>query len=554
MKITGAEILLECLKREGVRYIFGNPGTTEVAILDALVETPEINYILTLHESVAVGMADGFARAGGGPGFVNAHTSTGTANSIGNLFNAYVDGTPLIMTIAIKDTRILGRDCFSEVPDILGMTRQFAKWSWQVLRPDKIAENTFRAFKVANSPPYGLAFLAIPEDFLAQKVEIEIPPSQSFKSPLKMQANPEEIEKAVKLLLEAKRPLMIAGNEIAKTGAIKEAKELAEMLALPVMTEGRQSLGFMNFPTTHPLYRGLFDPQSGHAKAADVLLGVGCKMFVETRYSETPDVGKKVRTIHLHSDPSQIARRYPVEVPIVTEAREGLTDLIESAKNMISEEKALGFRERFRKLEEEKEREEFSKSRQIQAAWDKVPIRLEQLIKEIDEVADRDAIIVDEAVRSSRSLLSLYHFSQPETYFHNAGGYLGWGLPSSLGIKLALPQRQVIALVGDGTFLFSIQALWTAARYDIPVIIIVCNNRGYKAVRDAAIRFKGKAVEKGLFIGSSINEPAPNLSKIAEGFGIFGTCIEEPGEIRPALEKALHSGKPAVLDVLLEQI
>jgi benzoylformate decarboxylase len=553
MKMTGAEILLSCLENEGVKYIFGNPGTTEVAILDALVEKPELEYILTLHESIAVGMADGYARAGGGVGFVNVHTALGLSNAIGNLYSAHIDGTPLVLTIANKDSRILGRGVFSEVDDITGMTRQFTKWSWQILRSDRVAENINKAFKVATTPATGPVFLSIPEDFLAQQMEAQIPPSRRFKQSPRMCPHPEDIQKAVALLLHAQKPVMIVGNDVAKTEALTQAIELAELLGIPVLTEGRQSLSFMNFPSKHPLYRGSFDPHSTYIQDCDLILGAGCELFVQTSYSEKDDILNTIKTVHLHSNPAKLSKLYPVELPIITDVKEGLIALTDLARTLITPAQTDLFNKRSQQLKTEWDAIESAKTEQIQANWGKSPIKLEQLVKEINDAADSDAIIVDEGIRSSRPLLKYYNFSQPGSYYRSPAGYLGWGLPAALGIKLALTQRQVIAYVGDGAYLMSNQGLWTAARYNIPVNIIVCNNRLYKAVRDSAVRFNGKAVEKNHFIGSSIDDPAPNLAKIAEGFGVPAFTISEPGEIKPTLEKALNSGGPSVIEVIIDK-
>jgi benzoylformate decarboxylase len=551
MKMNGAQVFLECLKQEGIKYIFGNPGTTEIALLDSLVEKPDITYILTLHESVALAMADGFSRAGG-IGFVNVHTAMGTANSIGNLYNAHHHDTPLIMTIANKDARILGRECFSEVPDLLGMTRQFTKWSWQVLMAEELAENLIRSFKIATTPPMGPVFLSIPENFLSQEVDIEIPVSSRFKSPLKVKAPSDYFAQAAKLILEAQRPLLIAGNGIGKAEAVADAVELAELLGCPVVTEGRYALGFMNFPTQHPLYRGMFDPLSDMVQSCDLLLGIGCDIFVQTSYAKGYDILRTIKTVHIHSKPEKIGQLYPVEVPIQTDISEGLAGLLDHLNQLISNDKKLSLDERRQKYIFEGEQLISQKNDQVQTVWGQTPIAVARLIKEINEVLEDDAIIVDEAMQSSRGLLKYYNFKQPGTYFRT-GGYLGWGAPSALGIKLALPERQVIALVGDGSFYFSTQALWTAARYNIPVIIIVCNNREYKTVRSAAIRSKGIAAQKNIFIGSSIDQPAPNPAQIAEGFGVQGITIEKPEKIRPALDAVIKSGKPAVLDVRIEQ-
>ena len=553
MKRSGAETLLACLKNEGVKYIFGNPGTTEVAILDALVETPEIEYLLTLHESVAVAMADGYARAGGGVGFVNVHTALGLSNAIGGLYGAHIDGIPLVLTIANKDSRILGRGVFSEVDDICAMTRQFTKWSWQVLRPENIGEDITRAFKLAATPPTGPVFLSIPEDFLALKMNTKIPPSQRFNAPPRPCPDPADIKAAVKLLLAAKKPVMIAGNEISKTEAMPLAVELAELLGIPVLAEGRQSLAYLNFPLDHPLYRGGFEAQSAIVQTADLILGVGCEIFVQTAYSKTDAALQKIKTIHLHSNPKIIGKLYPVQVPILTDAKAGLAGLIDQIKASASGQKISHFQERFNLMKTDWEKREAARMKEIEAGRGKTPIQVAQLVREIQDAADSDAIIIDDAIRSSRPLLKHYKFSRPGTYYRSPAGYLGWGLPAALGAKLALPRRQIIAFVGDGGFIMSNQALWTAAGYRIPVTVIVCNNREYKAVKDGAVRFKGKAVAKNHFIGSSIDRPAPDLARLAESFGVAGHTIKKPGQIQSVLKKALRSGKPSVLDVWIEQ-
>src|SRR4030042_1818024 len=255
-KMKGAQVFLECLKMEGIKYIFGNPGTTEVALLDALVEFSEMTYILTLQEGVAVGMADGYTRGGGTIGVVNVHTALGTANTIGGIYSASIEKSPVLLTIANKDMRILGRNSFSEVQDLCAMTRQFTKWSWEVPRADRIPEALLRGIKIATTFPQGPVFLSFTEDLLKEEIDVETLTSRRPKSPLSFQGNEEEIRRAAPLLLGAEEPLLIAGNEVAKSGAFYEVVELAECLGSPVMSEGREALATLNFPHTHPLFRG----------------------------------------------------------------------------------------------------------------------------------------------------------------------------------------------------------------------------------------------------------------------------------------------------------
>jgi len=548
-RMTGSEALIECLKMEGIRYLFGNPGTTEAAILDALVESPEITYILTLQESVAVGMADGYTRGGGEIGVVCVHTAVGTANSIGGIYSASIAKLPILMMIGNKDMRILGRDSFCEVPDLCGLTRQFTKWSWEVLKAEKIPEDLLRGIKIASTFPQGPVFLSFAEDLLKEEIEVGGLISTRPKSSLSFQGKEEEIQRAAQLLLSAKNPLFIAGSEIAKSNAFYEAVELAELLGLPVMTEGRDSLATLNFPHTHPLFKGVFDSQSPDAKKVDVVLGIGCKIFVEMGFSSAPEIPKGAKIIHFHSDPHEIAKIYPEEVSVLCDANSGIKALLQALKPLLTAEVNGVIKERMNQLKRKKEEQDTENEKEIQANWDKKPIRLPRLIRELNQTVDKNAIIVDESIRSSRSLLKYYHFEVPGTYLRSSAGALGWGVPSALGVKLANPQRQVIAFVGDGSFLFSIQSLWTAAKYHIPVVVVVCNNRQYQAVKDACKSYNRVSAKTGIFIGSDLNEPDIEFCQLAEGFGVWAKKIIEPEEIRPSLREALTLGKPAVLDV-----
>jgi benzoylformate decarboxylase len=548
-RMKGARAFLECLKMEGVKYIFGNPGTTEVPLLDALCDFPEITYVLTLQESVAVGMADGYTRAGGDVAVVNVHTSVGLANAIGGVYTASVAKSPVVVAIANKDMRILGRNSFCEVPDLPGMTRQFTKWSWEVRSAERIPEDLLRGIKVATTFPRGPVFLSFAEDMLDTEIEVEGFVSTRLKSRLSFQGNEEEIRKAAQLLLSAENPLFIAGNEVASSGAFYEGVELAELLGLPVMSEGRESWASLNFPHTHPLFRGGYDPKSPYAKKADVVLGIGCKMFVDSNFSPVPDIPRQAKIIHFHSDPSEMAKRYPEEVSVLCETRSGIKALLHILKPLVTGELKSRFQKRMEGLRREKEEERIKKEKEIRAHWDDIPIHLSRLVRELNQAVDKDAIIVDEATRSSRALVRFYDFEVPGTFHRSAVGYLGWGTPAALGMKLANPGRQVISIVGDGSFLFSIQNLWTAAKYHIPVVVVVCNNREYRAVKETCVQYKGVGATTGVFPATDIKEPDIEFCRLAEGFGTWAKKIVHPEEIRPALKEALSLERVAVLDV-----
>jgi benzoylformate decarboxylase len=548
LKMTVAQAVLDILKREGVNHIFGNPGTTEVPLLDALVEQRGLEYILVLHESAAVAMADGYTRSGINIGVVNVHTAVGTANCIASLFNAHVGRSPLLILIANKDSRILGRESFCEAPDLLGMTRQFTKWSWQSIHPSNAIGDLVRAIKIATTPPKGPVFFAIPENFLVEEFKTELPASQTLKLPIRIKGDPIEISRAADLLVEAKRPLFVAGNEIAKHDAVPLAIQLAERLSLPVMTEVRQSLEFLNFPHTHPYFRNVYDASSSYVKEADVILGIGCRMFVDPAYSGIPKIPKDAKIIHVHSDPHEIGRLYPTEVGIVSDAYSALTDILSA----IPPRGTSKTKERGELLEKEKANEAALLKSKLEEEWNKTPISLSRFVEEMNQILDPETIIIDEAVISSPTLQNYYNFNKPGTYFRTAAGALGWGIPGSLGMKLARPSKPVVAVVGDGSALFSIQALWTAARYNIATITLVWNNFEYKAVKDELKRFGGNSVRDNLFVGADIKNPTIDFVSLAEGFGVEGKRIKEPHEIRSALEYGVGQNSPFLLDVIIQ--
>ncbi len=549
--MNGAEAVLACLRAEGIKYIFGNPGTTEVPLLDVLSETADITYLVTLQESVAMGMADGYARSGGRIGLVNVHTAAGTSNCLGGMYSAWREKTPLLVTAGCKDSRMLGRECFSEVPDFAGLPRQFTKWSWQILRSDRLAEGLLRGIRTALTPPRGPVFLVLCEDLLCQDVPVQEIISQVPRTSLACAGDPEALQEAARILAGARRPLLIAGTEIAERDALAEAVALADLLALPVMTEGRDALMSLNFPHTHPSFRGDFEPASPYAREADVVLGIGCRMFTQKSYSPEPDILKGVKIIHLHSDPHELARLYPEEVSILTDAKRGLQDLQAALQPLLDKDAQERIRERRQVLQGEQEDLKRRKEEEIAAAWGKLPLSLPRLVRELQAAVARDAIIVDESTRSSRALLKYYEFAVPGTYYRSAAGVLGWGVPAALGVKLANPGRQVVAFVGDGSMNFSIQSLWTAASYNIPVVVVICNNRQYKAVKDASVQYKGNAVRTGKFVASDLSAPPIDFCKVAEGYGVWARQITKPEDIQPALKEALDLGKPAVLEMLL---
>ena len=549
MRKQSRHVLLEMLINRGVEYIFGNPGTTELPLIDAIQDHPQLKYMLALQEGVAVAMADGFARATRTPGFVNLHIAGGLANGLSQLYNAYRGGTPMVLTAGQSDTRM-----FMEEPvlsgDLVEMCRQYTKWSAEVLHGRDVPKAIRRAFRIASTPPTGPVFLSLPWDAMDEEIEQDL----STPSPVYARLRPDSkaIEEASRLLAGAKNPLMVVGDRIAQAEAVSGAVKIAELLGAVVMT---QSFSEVNFPTGHPQFRGPLNVDSHDARETirrhDVILAVGCDVFPQFLY--VPDLfSGKERLVHLDVSVREIGKNHPVEVGVWGDIRAGLAEICTTLESAMSQGARAEAVARAVKMGQAKSKDKERFIAAAQKTWDQTPIDPQRLFLELKAVLPRNAIIAGEAVTSTRPLLSAIEFNEPGS-FYNARGYaLGWGIGGALGIKLANLDRPVVGVLGDGAAMYSIQGLWTAAQYDLPVTFIVCNNRGYRILKHFLINYYYPALghkdRKSEFTGMNFEQPF-DCATVAEGFGVRGFRVDDPEALKPTLERALNLGKPALVDV-----
>lgn len=547
--MTGGEAFVAALREAGVRYLFGLPGSTEAAILDALAKEDQVQYILTLHENVAVGMADGYARATGSVSVVNLHTSVGTFNGLTAIYNAWRDASAVVVTVGHKDSRLLSRDGFCVLPDLADVPRQFTKWSWQTVDARQIVPDLYRAIKVAGTAPRGPVFLAIPEDLLAAALDDNMPGAPGLtKARDAVVPDPASLVEVAKLLVSASRVVLVAGSEVAVSRAQGELAKLAEVLGAPVVHEPRRSATAIGFPQDHPHYMGFYDLANPVVREAEVIFFVGGKVFLEFDYPALPEVPATAKIIHLHPSAWEVAKLYATDFPLVGDIRETLRSLLEAFEGL---DLPLGDRSQCSMWW--RQARERAHSANDSAGLDEGGcISSDFLAQQMRNVFSPSTIIVDEAIRTSRALLANYRFTQPDTYYHSGGGGLGWGIPAALGISLARPGQKVVALVGDGSALFTIQGLWTAAHYRIPVLFIVCNNRGYRAVYLALREYRGKTKQEGKFVGTTIDEPPVDFVLLARGFGVEGERVMDASALGEALARGLAADGPYLLDVLVE--
>jgi benzoylformate decarboxylase len=481
---TASQAYLEVAAAHGVEYVFGLPGTSGQEFIGTIADQERVRFILALHETCVVSMADGHARVTGRPSLAQVSTLPGSANTVGALYDAYRDRSPVVVTSTDVDTRLVGRDSHTEGKDLVGLTRQFTKWSAEVNRADRIPEVLNRAFKVAASPPTGPVYLALPCNLLGEVIDVQSPAAEGSRIVPRIAADPEALADAARLLAQAKRPLIVAGSGIAKAGAIEELIKFAELLAAPVVMEPRYS--FLSFPTAHP--QSFQIPERAPSfnlpiwGVPDVIVAIGCRLIREYRYLDNPVMKPETRCIHIEEDPWEIGKVFPVDYGIIADAKSALRSLLEFFPKIAAA--ANGRDERLACIKKAREQLDKDLENKVKEGWDGTPINTARLVRTMDRLLEKDALIVNESPTSKDIIMANFQFTSNRSYFSNSsGGFLGWGLGASIGAKLASPSRRVIACLGDGSTMFGIQGLWTLAKYRVPLIVIVFNNRAYMAVK-----------------------------------------------------------------------
>ena len=552
---TASQAYLEVAAAHGVDYVFGLPGTSGQEFIGTIADQEKVRFILALHETCVVSMADGYARVTGRPSLAQLSTLPGTANSVGALYDAYRDRSPVVLTSTNVDTRIVGRDSHTEGKDLVELTKQFTKWSCEVHRADRIPEILNRAFKVALTPPTGPVYLSLPSNLLGESISVKNPDVERSRIVARMAADPDALKDAAKLLAEAKRPLIVAGSGVAKAGAIEELIKLAEMVAAPVVMEPRYS--FLSFPTTHPYSFQIAERQPTFNLPVwgepDLIFAIGCRLIREYRYLPESVIKPETRCVHIEEDPWEIGKVFPVDLGIVADPKSALRSLVELFP-MFSEQSNGSLRtERIECLQKAKAQTNAELESRVKQGWDATPINAARLMRTMDKLIDQDALIVNESPTSKDILMANFQFTRARSYFSNSSaGHLGWGLGAAIGAALASPKRRVVACLGDGSAMFGIQGLWTLAKYRVPLVVIVFNNRAYMAVKN---QFRGpeERIRIAAEMGAELVGPEINFSRLAETFGIFGQRVEQPEAIEPALKRALEQSGPAVLDVVINQ-
>ena len=555
MAATGIHLFLDMLAEYGVRYLFGNPGTTELPLSDALVDEQRIRYILALQEVPAMAIADGYAQASRSPGVVNVHICCGLGNSMGMLYNAFREGTPLVLTAGQQDQRLM-----FEEPILWGemveTVRPWTKWAAEVRRVEDLPSAIRRAVQTAMTPPTGPVFLSLPLDVQMAAAEHldatpPAPPPGEVRPPV------EAVRRAAELLAGANNPVVLVGSRICEADAVAELVAVAERLGAPVIHEATTSHGRCSFPSDHPLAaepRPFWSPEvRARLDEFDVVLVAGMKLCQLYIYHEPARaVPEHCRIVHIDDDAWEIGKNYPVEVGLVGHPKPALTELDALLGETMTVEEVDMARARHAARAKQLAAGRETLRRQAETFADTRPIAPAYLMESLARILPDDVAVIEEAPTTTAGgyFERAGVLKNTDGYFAQRGWALGWGMNCAIGVQLAWPERPVLALIGDGSAMYGCQGLWTAARYRLPVTFVVCNNTQYQILKDCAKVLDLPAALEDRHEGLDLVDPAVDYVGLARSLGVPGRKITEPEELAEAVRESLAQREgPQLIEV-----
>lgn len=554
---TGADLFIDALSQYGVSRVFGNPGTTELPVLNALAES-DLEYTLGLHEDIAVGMAAGYAstrryhshHTDATPvGVVNLHITPGLAHGLGNLYAAQWAGAPVVVTAGNHEL-----DFRHEEPllsgDLEAMVEQFTKFSAEVTDVNALPLLLRRAFRIALTPPMGPVFLALPMDVMLAETDDE--PQRLGSIPTAGRGDPAQVKRAADVLSEAADPMLVVGDHVARAGAVDAGVELAE--AIGARVHGEILACEVSFPGDHEQWLSYLPPDEGIASMllnTDTIVFVGCSTNTTILRHENDLVEDTTTCIHISNAPSEIGKHQPADVAVIGDPGLVMDDLTKRVQQRVSDEQREERLESVRTMKEsisgivESMGEDETPDEETRASK-------AELVDSMRAVAP-ECYIVDEGITAKFPLLTRWPMHE-EQLISNKGGGLGYGLPASVGAAFAEAERaqprDVVGYVGDGSYLYYPHTLYTAARYDLDLTVVIPDNRNYRILKDNTNAIFGGSDEDHTFVGMDF-EPPVDIVTNAESHGARGHLVETPDDIEAVFEKALSTPGPDVLDVLV---
>ncbi len=536
--MRGSEALIKSLKDQGVNVVFGYPGGVLLPLYDVIYDS-DLRHILVRHEQCAAHAADGYARASGKVGVCIGTSGPGATNLVTGIATAYMDSSPIVAIAGQVATGLIGNDAFQEV-DTIGMTMPISKHNYQPMIPQEIPGIIKSAFFIAGTGRPGPVVVDLPKDVQEQELDmeneskIELP---GYKPTRK--GHPLQIKKAANLIVNSKKPVILAGGGVILSGSSQELLKLSEMINAPVVTT---LLGKGSFPEDHPFSLGMLGmhgtkPSNYMVDECDCLIAIGCR-FSDRTTGNVAEFAKNAKIIHIDIDPAEIGKNVDVDIPIVGDAKITVTSLIK-AINQINTPGNTD--EWIRHVQN------FKRSSIPRTSFDDVPLKPQQVIKEIMQATDEETIITTDVGLNQMWMAHYFKTKHPRSFLSSGGlGTMGFGFPAAMGAKVAKPERDVVAVCGDGGFLMVSQDLATVKEYDIPVVICILDNRYLGMVAQWQKLFYEKRLSH-----THLGE-VPDFVKLAEAFGVAAHRVEKPGEVRETLKNAINSGEPTLIDITID--
>jgi thiamine pyrophosphate-dependent acetolactate synthase large subunit-like protein len=550
---TGRFAIIEQLLADGIHYMFGNPGTVEQGFLDALKDYPDFKYILTLQETVAVMAADGYARATQKPTVVQIHSTPGLGNAIGALYQAKRGNSPLVVIGGDAGIKYQAMDS-QMAGDLVAFAKPVTKWSTMVMEPSSLLRVLRRAIKIAATPPMGPVYVCLPQDILDAPAVEEVVPT-SFPS-TRVVPDEDSLQAATAMLIASRKPMIFVGDGVAFSVAQDELTRVAELLGAEVWEANN---GELNMSQSHPLYQGATGHMFGFqslpiTSKGDVNLVCGTYLLPEV----FPELGNifapGAKVIHIDLNAYEIAKNHPVDLGLVSDPKLTLAKLatvLEAVMTPQQKKAAIARTAEIARAKKDKREGELERDRTVR---DAVPLYFSRFMEELAAQLPEDAIIFDEALTNSPAITRYRPTTQPGHYFLTRGGSLGVGIPGAIGAKIANPDKTVIGFTGDGGAMYTIQALWTAARHNVDAKFVVCNNKSYRILQlniQAYWREQG-IPEHDFPLSFDLSKPTIRFDEMARSMGVEAVRVEKPEEIAPAIKQALAHNGPFLIDLVLE--
>jgi benzoylformate decarboxylase len=541
--LDGAHAVFELLRDWKIDLLFTCPGSTEAAVLDASLDYPDMRMILTTHEAIAVSAADAYARVTGTPAIAYLHANVGLANGVAHLTCAFNARSPLVVLNGLKSTAIANRDGFTSSPFQQDFIRQLVKRSRVVLKTEGIPGDLTRTLQATISEPTGPAFLGLPQDLMEAPVGGSLPKEKRHRFAARRRPDPDDVAAAAALLKNAKAVTIVAGSELAfKPGAHLALTALAERLQAPLVLEDRRTAQVAAIHGDHPAFAGTYALTHPAVADADVLLYAGMYSFVEFEEQRGPFQPADAKIIHLCSDPAQLAKLADVDVGLAANAELGLRDLYDAVGGVTSASRAAHKAAAIAAYRASTDKRRAA----MRARYTESPIHPQVLCEALNEYLPRDCFVLNDAVTTGGYLAEAIIPDAAREHLSSAGGSLGWGMGGALGVQLAFPEKRVVNVVGDGSFQFGIQALFTAKQLGLPITYIVVDNVAYAAVRAAVKRYR-KGEREAAYPASDLQ--GPDIAAIARGFGATAETIDTIAALPAALERAFATSGPSVVVV-----